>query len=209
MTICSAPRKAHSRRLSSKGRHTVIRSRCPPESKWVRPKGHERPGPKVSGQTIYRSSMHISIASMHDLEGSLSPAGSLGPSEMLMILISPSSTYIEKRLQRRLPSTSMGPGWSITTPSALVSSHRVSARKVMLEPSIFWSLAQAVMTAPSFTQYTNTSSIPAALRASWPLRYPGTWHVDHVGVNAPGRPTTMVFLPFRRSGMFTFSGGKP
>ena len=79
----------------------------------------------------------------------------------------------------------------------------------MLEPSIFWSLAQAIITAPSFTQNTSTSSIPAALRASWPLRYPGTWHVDHVGVNAPGRPTTRVFLPFRRSGMFTFSGGKP
>ena len=88
-------------------------------------------------------------------------------------------------------------------------SHLVSARKVMLEPSIFWSAAQAFMTAPSFTQYTSTSSIPAALRASWPLRSPGTWHVDHVGVKAPGRLTRMVFLPFRRSGMFTFSGGKP
>lgn len=46
--------------------------------------------------------------------------------------------------------------------------------------------------------------MPAALSLSCPARYPGTWHVDQVGVKAPGRPTTMVFLPARREVVFTY-----
>jgi hypothetical protein len=38
------------------------------------------------------------------------------------------------------------------------------------DPSMPWPLAQACITAPSFTQNTSTSSIPAAFRASWPFR---------------------------------------
>jgi len=33
--------------------------------------------------------------------------------------------------------------------------------------------------------------------------------VDQVGVKAPGRPTTMVFLPARRVARLMDSGGKP
>jgi hypothetical protein len=73
----------------------------------------------------------------------------------------------------------------------------------MLDPAIFWSTAHALITAALSTQYTSTSSIPAALSLSCPARYPGTWHVDQVGVKAPGRPTTMVFLPARREVVFT------
>ena len=51
---------------------------------------------------------------------------------------------------------------------------------------------QADITAPSLTQYTSTSSIPLALSSSCFSRYPGTWVLDHVGVNAPGSPTRMT-----------------
>jgi len=34
-----------------------------------------------------------------------------------------------------------------------------------------------------------------------------TWHVDQVGVNAPGSPTTMTFFPAMRLEISTPSGG--
>ena len=37
----------------------------------------------------------------------------------------------------------------------------------------------------------------------------GTWRVDHVGVNAPGKPMMITFFPAMRWLRFTFSGGKP
>jgi len=33
--------------------------------------------------------------------------------------------------------------------------------------------------------------------------------LDHTGVNAPGKPTMIVFLPAVRATMSTFSGGNP
>ena len=53
------------------------------------------------------------------------------------------------------------------------------------------SFFHAVITAPSFTHTTYTMSMPASSRRpsiSAALR-PGTWHVDQVGVNAPGSVT--------------------
>jgi len=48
-----------------------------------------------------------------------------------------------------------------------VSTDKLSAQKVTNPvPSMFWSLAQARMTAASFTQYTKTFSIPLAFSSA-------------------------------------------
>merc|ERR1719433_2284520 len=81
---------------------------------------------------------------------------------------------------------------------------------VMMESSSTpWSSAQAVMTAPSFTQYTRTSETPLAFRSSSKARYPGTCVLDQVGVKTPGRPTSTTFLPLQNSATGKGSGGKP
>ena len=49
-------------------------------------------------------------------------------------------------------------------------------------PSAPWSFCHAVITAPSLTQKTITSSTPAALRAAWCSKYPGICTEDQVGV---------------------------
>lgn len=155
----------------------------------------------------YSAAILASTLSMHEFDGSSSPAGSSGPSESAMILMVPSSTNIVNRFERFGPSLATGPGWSSTMPSAFATTALGSARNVMLDPAMPMSFAHASMTWPSFTQNTITSSIPACFNASCPARKPGTWHVDHVGVNAPGSPTTKVFLPASLVGMFTSVGG--
>ena len=43
-----------------------------------------------------------------------------------------------------------------------------------------------------------TAAVECAARTSAFLR-PGTWHVDQVGVKAPGRETSSTFLPLRKA----------
>jgi len=83
-----------------------------------------------------------------------------------MALATPSSKMMAKRLLRPGPRTVVGPSAVISRSSARVSADVGSAKNLIIEPSIFWSFAQASITAKSFTQYTKTSSIPASLRAS-------------------------------------------
>merc|ERR1719491_56790 len=69
--------------------------------------------------------------------GSLSPAGSSGPSLTSTLFTSPSSTTSTKRLHLMVPSASLGPGCSMDMPIFLVNWHLVSARKRTIEPSTF------------------------------------------------------------------------
>merc|ERR1719149_219500 len=129
-------------------------------------------------------------------------------------LISPSTTYMAERLHRLVwqPSTLFGPPHTsggvpvpsakgvpvIWRPSASVREAEVSAtNSISSEPASPWSFFQAVITAPSLTQTTYTLSIPAS--SSRPsisaFLSPGTWHVDQVGVKAPGSVTTITLRP--------------
>ena len=72
-----------------------------------------------------------------------------------------------------------------------------SATKSMRsEPASPWFVFHASMTEASLTQTTNTLSIPASSRRPSISAFlsPGTWHVDQVGVKAPGSVTTRNLL---------------
>jgi hypothetical protein len=65
--------------------------------------------------------------------------------------------------------------------------------------------AHPIITAPSFTQYTMTSSTPASLRAPCCSRYSGTCSPDQHGVKAPGRPNRITLRPAQRSARLTLT----
>eukprot|EP00967_Tisochrysis_lutea_P035768 scaffold42957_cov31-Tisochrysis_lutea.AAC.2 len=86
--------------------------------------------------------------------GKSSPAGSSGRSAIEKTLMVPSTMYAAKRLHRLSRPRPLGPGCTSSTPKAAVSDE-VGSPIIVMKPfdlSIPWSLPQASITAPSFTQ---------------------------------------------------------
>ena len=142
-SIISAPpafaigRERHSRRLANYFRHLTQKS----NESWIHEDGTAVMG--FLGGVNYSFLMASSIPSAKLAEGSLSPAGSSGPSLTATVLISPSTAWRAKRLQRPMIPTEGGPGWVISISRALVSVAAGSATKLTKEPLIPWSSPQA------------------------------------------------------------------